>query len=147
MGFFDTFKVMKDIVSGGIESFKTGEKLDELIEKVEDDYEDVLMTAAEKKLLKNYKRSAKAYDDNSDTDKNDELIQKLDDDKLAFLEALQENSSLPKSLRNEIKTAVNEFKDADNSALDSLGEVLEKNAETDEERAEVRKTLNESKRK
>ena len=146
MGFFDTFKVMKDIVSGGIASFKAGEKLDELIEKVEDDYEDVL-TAAEKKLLKNYKRSAKAYDDNSDTDKNDELIQKLDDDKLAFLEALQENSSLPKSLRNEIKTAVKEFKDADNSALDSLGEVLEKNAETDEERAEVRKTLNESKRK
>ena len=146
MGFFDTFKVMKDIVSGGIASFKAGEKLDELIEKVEDDYDDVL-TAAEKKLLKNYKRSAKAYDDNSDTDKNDELIQKLDDDKLAFLEALQENSSLPKSLRNEIKTAVKEFKDADNSALDSLGEVLEKNAETDEERAEVRKTLNESKRK
>ena len=146
MGFFDTFKVMKDIVSGGIASFKAGEKLDELIEKVEDDYEDVL-TAAEKKLLKNYKRSAKAYDDNSDTDKNDELIQKLDDDKLAFLEALLENSSLPKSLRNEIKTAVKEFKDADNSALDSLGEVLEKNAETDEERAEVRKTLNESKRK
>ena len=146
MGFFDTFKVMKDIVSGGIASFKAGEKLDELIEKVEDDYEDVL-TAAEKKLLKNYKRSEKAYDDNSDTDKNDELIQKLDDDKLAFLEALLENSSLPKSLRNEIKTAVKEFKDADNSALDSLGEVLEKNAETDEERAEVRKTLNESKRK
>ncbi|MBQ6006140.1 MAG: hypothetical protein IJL14_07830 [Selenomonadaceae bacterium] len=146
MGFFDTLKVMKDIVSGGIASFQAGEKLDELIKKVEDDYEDVL-SADEKKLLKNYKRSMKAYDDNSDTDKNDELIDKLDDDRLAFLEALQKNSSLPKSFRNEIKTAIEEFKNADNSALDSLGEVLEKNAENDEQRAEVRKTINQSKRK
>ena len=146
MGFFDTLKVMKDIVSGGIASFQAGEKLDELIKKVEDDYEDVL-SADEKKLLKTYKRSMKAYDDNSDTDKNDELIDKLDDDRLAFLEALQKNSSLPKSFRNEIKTAIEEFKNADNSALDSLGEVLEKNAENDEQRAEVRKTINQSKRK
>lgn len=146
MGFFDTLKVMKDIVSGGIASFQAGEKLDELIKKVEDDYADVL-TADEKKLLKNYKRSMKAYDDNSDTDKNDELIDKLDDDRLAFLEALQKNFSLPKSFRNEIKTAIEEFKNADNSALDSLGEVLEKNAENDEQRAEVRKTINQSKRK
>ncbi|MBQ7722862.1 MAG: hypothetical protein IJT57_00930 [Selenomonadaceae bacterium] len=146
MGFFDTLKVMKDIVSGGIASFQAGEKLDELIKKVEDDYADVL-TADEKKLLKTYKRSMKAYDDNSDTDKNDELIDKLDDDRLAFLEALQKNSSLPKSFRNEIKTAIEEFKNADNSALDSLGEVLEKNAENDEQRAEVRKTINQSKRK
>ena len=146
MGFFDTLKVMKDIVSGGIASFQAGEKLNELIEKVEDDYEDVL-SADEKTLLKTYKRSMKAYDDNSDTDKNDELIDKLDDDRLAFLEALQKNSSLPKSFRNEIKTAIEEFKNADNSALDSLGEVLEKNAENDEQRAEVRKTINQSKRK
>ena len=146
MGFFDTLKVMKDIVSGGIASFQAGEKLNELIEKVEDDYEDVL-SADEKKLLKNYKRSMKAYDDKSDTDKNDELIDKLDDDRLAFLEALQKNFSLPKSFRNEIKTAIEEFKNADNSALDSLGEVLEKNAENDEQRAEVRKTINQSKRK
>lgn len=146
MGFFDTFKVVKDIVVGGIESYKAGEKLDELIEKAEEDYEDVF-TAEEKTLLQNYKRSSQAYDDNSDTDKNDKLIQKLEDDKVAFLESLQKNSSIPKSFRNEIKSAIEEFKKADNIALESLNDVLEKNAETDEERAEVRKIINESKRK
>jgi|GEM_PF-4678816 len=146
MGFFDTFKVVKDIVVGGIESYKAGEKLDELIEKAAEDYEDVF-TAEEKTLLQNYKRSSQAYDDNSDTDKNDKLIQKLEDDKVAFLESLQKNSSIPKSFRNEIKSAIEEFKKADNIALESLNDVLEKNAETDEERAEVRKIINESKRK
>ena len=146
MGFFDTFKVMKDIVVGGIESYKAGEKLDELIQKAADDYDDVL-TAEEKSLLHKYEKSKAAYDDNSDTDKNDELLNKLEDDQCAFLEALQKNSSLPKSFRKEIKTAVKEFKKANNLALDSLGEVLEKNAETEDQRDEIRKTLNESKHK
>ena len=146
MGFFDTLKVMKDIVSGGIESFKAGEKLDELIEKANDDYEDVL-TAEDKKLYKKYTRAKAAYDDNDDTDKNNELLEKMEDAQVAFLESLTDNSSLPKEFRKEIETAIEEFKAADNKALESLGEVLEKNAETDEQKAEVRKTINESKRK
>ena len=146
MGFFDTLKVMKDIVSGGIATFEAGEKLDELIEKSFADYEDVL-TAEEKNLHKQYEKSAQAYKDNSDSDKTNELLEKMEDDRIKFLEALEKNSSLPKSFRNEIKTAIEEFKKADNMALDTLGEVLEKNAENDEEKAEVRRILDESKRK
>ena len=146
MGFFDTLKVMKDIVSGGIEAFKAGEKLDELIEKIEDDYEDEL-TKEEESLLKKYKKAKKANDKNEDTDKNDELLEAMEDAQLAFLEAVLENESLPKSFRREIKTAIEEFKAADNKALESVGEVLSKAAETDEDRAAVRKTINENKRK
>ena len=146
MGFFDTFKVMKDIVTGGIEAFKAGEKLEELIEKIEDDYEDAL-TAEDKKLLKAYKKAKRAYDDNDDTDKNDDLLGKMEDAQLSFLEALTDNKSLPKSFKNEIKTAIEEFKAADNKALESVGEVLSKAAETDEDRAQVRKTINDHKRK
>lgn len=146
MFLFDTFKVMKDIVSGGIASYKAGEKLDELIEKVMADYGEELSTAQEKLYLK-YERAKKAYSDNSDSNKTDSLLTAMENARIEFLESLEENSSLPNSLKNEIKTSVKEFKKADNMALDSLGEVLNKHAETDEQRAEIRKTLDESKRK
>lgn len=143
MFLFDTFKVMKDIVSGGIASYKAGEKLDELIEKVMADYGEELSTAQEKLYLK-YERAKKAYSDNSDSNKTDSLLTAMENARIEFLESLEENSSLPNSLKNEIKTSVKEFKKADNMALDSLGEVLNKHAETDEQRAEIRKTLDES---
>ena len=146
MGFLDTLKVMKDIVSGGIASYKAGEKLDELIEKVIADYGEELSTAQEN-LYKKYERSKKAYDDNSDSDKTNELLEVMEDDRLAFLRAINDNDSIPRAFRQEIADAIEEFTKADNMALDSLGETLEKYAETDEQRDEIRKTLDESKRK
>ena len=146
MGFFDTLKVMKDIVSGGIASYKAGEKLDALIEKVIADYGEELSTAQEN-LYKKYERSKKAYDDNSDSDKTNELLEVMEDDRLAFLRAINDNDSIPRAFRQEISDAIEEFTKADNMALDSLGETLEKYAETDEQRDEIRKTLDESKRK
>ena len=146
MGFFDTLKVMKDIVSGGIAAYKAGEKLDELIEKATNDYDDVF-TAEEKSLLNTYKKSKKAYSDNSDSDKNNELLEAMEDARLDFLAALTRNSAIPKSFKYEIDNAIKEFKKADNLALNSLGDTLEKYAEDDEQRAEIRKTLDESKRK
>ena len=146
MGFFDTLKVMKDIVAGGIEAYKAGEKLDEFITQATDDYDDVL-TSEDKSLLKKYEKAKESYDDNDDTDKNDELLTAMEDAKIAFLESLQKNSSLPKKFRAEIKTAIEEFKKADNKALETLGDVLEKNAENDEQRAEIKRTIDESRRK
>lgn len=145
MMLFDTLKVMKDIVTGGIAAFKAGEKLDELVEKSLNDYEDVL-TAEEKNLYQTYQNVKAEYDAKS-TDEQQEFMSKVEDAKIIYLESLEENSSLPKSFREEIKTAIEEFKKADNKALDSLGETLEKYAENDEQKAEVRKTVEESKRK
>lgn len=145
MGFFDTLKVMKDIVVGGIESFKAGEKLDELIEKSQNDYSDIL-TTEENNLYQAYQNVKAQYDATSGEDQQ-KLIEKVEDARIAYLESLENNSSLPKSFKEEIKTAIEEFKKADNKALDSLGETLEKYAENDEQKAEVRKTVEESKRK
>lgn len=150
MGFFDeiadTFKVMKDIVGGGIDAYKAGEKLDELIELTVKKYGDAL-TDDERNLHKQFKRAAKTYDDNDDSDKNDALLEKMEDARLAFLDAVAKNSSLPQNLRDEITAAVADFKRAENRALDSFGETAEKYAETDEQRAEIRKTVDEHKRK
>lgn len=145
MGFFDTLKVMKDIVVGGIESYKAGEKLLELIEKSQNDYEDVL-TAEEKKLYQTYQNVKAEYEPKTGEEQQ-AVIDKFEDAQIAYLESLENNSSLPKSFREEIKTAIEEFKKADNFALESLGETLEKYAENDEQKTEVRKTLEESKRK
>ena len=150
MGFFDeiadTFKVVKDIVHGGIESYKADEKLDALIVRVEKNFGDAL-TDENKSLLAAYKTSKQAYDDNDDTDKNDELLQKTEDARLAFLEVAEANSSLPGDFRFEIKLALNEFKKANNLALESAAETIEKYAETDEQREQVRKAFDDSKRK
>ena len=146
MGFFDTFKVMKDIVAGGIASYKAGEKLDELSEQAMNDYEDVL-TDEQKKLYEQYKKSAQAYSDNSDNDKNETLNKEMEDARQTFLESLQGNSSLPKSFKNEIKDSLAEFVKAENRAIDSLGETLEKYAENDEQREEIRKTVEKERKK
>lgn len=150
MGFFDeiadTFKVMKDIVHGGIESYKAGEKLDALIERVEKDFGSAL-TDDNKNLLTAYKTSKQAYGDNTDSDKNQKLLQKMEDDRVAFLTALLDNSSLNGEFRFEISTALKEFKKADNLALESAADTIGKYAETDEQRAEVRKAFDDAKRK
>ena len=150
MGFFDeiadTFKVMKDIVHGGIETYKAGEKLDELIVRVEKDFGDAL-TDENKNLLAAYKSSKEACEKNTDSDKNQELSTKKDDAQIAFLEALLDNSALNGEFRFEISTALKEFKKANNFALESASKTIEKYAETDEERAEVRKAFEDSKRK
>ena len=40
MGLFDTLKVMKDIVKGGVAAYQADEKLDELIKRIKEDYKD-----------------------------------------------------------------------------------------------------------
>ena len=150
MGFFDeiadTFKVMKDIVDGGIESYKAGEKLDALIVRVEKNFGDAL-TADDKKLLAAYKTSKQAYENNTDGDKNDDLLQKMEDNRIAFLEAAEANSSLNGDFRFEIKLALKEFNRAENLALESAADTIGKYAENDEQRDQVRKAFEDSKRK
>ena len=146
MGFFDTLKVMKDIVQGGIASYKSGEKLDELIEQSMDDYKKFL-SADEKNLHKKYLKAKEAYEENFSDDENNTLLQKFEDAQVEYLEALEKNSSLPQNFIDEIKTALEEFKKADNMALESLGETLTKYAENDEERESIKKALEDEKRK
>ena len=146
MGFFDTLKVMKDIVKGGIASYESGEKLDELIDKSAKNYKKFL-SDDEKNLYKKYLSAKESYEENFSDDENNKLLEKFENCQVEYLEALQKNSSLPQNFRDEIKNAVAEFKKANNMALESLGETLTKYAENDEEKAAVKKVIEDEKRK
>ena len=145
MMFFDTLKVMKDIVIGGIEAGKADLKLDELIEKSLSDYDDVL-TTENKELYSAYKKIKAAYDSKTGDEQN-ALSDKVDEAKFAYLESLKGNSSLPKSFRNEISTSIEEAKEAENKIYDNVGKTMEKYAENDEQKAEIRKTWDDAKKK
>ncbi len=143
---FDVVGTMVDIVKGGIDSYKTGEKLDELIEKSIDEYED-LLSDDEKKLHREYLKAKEAYEDGNAVDDNDKLLEKFETRQVKYLEAIAQNSSLPKDFRDEIKDAVKEFKKANNMALEKLSERFEKRAENDEQRELIKKTVDEAKMK
>ena len=98
-------------------------------------------------MLAAYKTSKQAYDDNTDGDKNDELLQKMEDNRIAFLEAAEANSSLNGDFRFEIKLALKEFNRAENLALESAADTIGKYAENDEQLDQVRKAFEDSKRK
>ena len=143
---FDVVGTMVDIVKGGIDSYKAGEKLDELIEKSIDEYEDSL-SDDEKKLHKNYLKAKEAYEEQHEVDDNDKLLETFETSQVKYLEALEENTSLPKDFRDEIENAVVEFKKANNMALEKLGERFEKRAEAEEQRESIKKTIDDAKMK
>ena len=143
---FDVVGTVVDIVKGGIDSYKAGEKLDELIEKSIDKYEDSL-SDDEKKLHKSYLNAKEAYEEQHEVDDNDKLLEKLETCQVKYLEALEQNTSLPKDFRDEIEEAVIEFKKANNMALEKLSERFEKRAENDEQKELIKKTIEEAKMK
>ena len=105
MGFFDTLKVMKDIVAGGIEAYNAGEKLDALIERTVKNHGDIL-TDDECALHKQFKRAAQAYSDNDDTDKNEALLEKMEDARIVHSTALAKPpKNTPRSTNSALKSA------------------------------------------
>ena len=149
MGLFDTLKVMKDIVQGGVAAYKADEKLDELIARIKEEYKDRL-SEDELALRKAYKKAKSALDE-SESRLSDEEKQKLQrkvmDRKLAYLSAVSENPDLPGDFREELANAVEAYKRAENMALNSLEETTVKMAESEEDRQKVRDILDDFKRK
>ena len=110
---------MIDIVKDGIDSYKSDEKLEELIKKSVDDYED-LLSNSDKKLYKKYLAAKKNYEDEFNEDDKNNLLEKMEMCQVKYLEALIDNSSLPKEFRDEIKNAIVEFKKVNNMALEKM---------------------------
>ena len=152
MGFSDIFDVidtMVDIVKGGIDSYKSGEKLDELIEKSITEYADVL-SDDEKAMHKKYINAKTAYEEQAvefDNDKKNELLQQSEKCQVEYLEAIEQNDALPKDFRDEIKNSVAEFKEANNMALENLEKKFTKRAENEEQKQLIKKTFEYSKMK
>ena len=143
---FDVIDTVVDIVKDGYDAYKSGEKLEELIEKSIDDYEDNL-SADEKKLHKDYLKAKENYEEKSVDDENNTLLEKYEICQVRYLEAIAQNSSLPQDFRDEIKSAVETFKKDNNKTIEKLGERFEKRAENNEQREFIKKTIDEAKMK
>ena len=143
---FDVIDTVVDIVKDGYDAYKSGEKLEELIEKSIDDYEEEL-SADEKALYKNYLKAKENYEEKSADDENNTLLEKYESCQVKYLEAIAQNSSLPQDFRDEIKNAVEEFKKDNNKTIEKLGERFAKRAENDEQREFIKKTIDDAKMK
>ena len=125
-------KVAKDIVKGGISAYKAGEMVDALIAKSVGDY-DAVLTENEKDLYEQYKNA-------TDEDKKANL-------RLAYLDSLEDNLSLPENFRMEVKDKAQEYRNAENFALESMENTMMEYADTEEDKSIIKNTVSDLKLK
>lgn len=125
-------KVAKDIVIGGISAYKAGEMVDALIAKSVGDY-DAVLTENERDLYEQYKNA-------TDEDKKANL-------RLAYLDSLEDNLSLPENFRMEVKDKAQEYRNAENFALESMENTMMEYADTEEDKSIIKNTVSDLKLK
>jgi hypothetical protein len=125
-------KVAKDIVKGGISAYKAGEIVDALIAKSVGDY-DAVLTENERDLYEQYKNAA-------DEDKKANL-------RLAYLDSLEDNLSIPEDFRMEVKDKAQEYRKAENFALESMENILMEYAGTEEDKSIIKNSVSDLKLK
>ena len=125
-------KVAKDIVRGGISAYKAGEMVDALIAKSVGDY-DAVLTKNERDLYEQYKNA-------TDEDKKANL-------RLAYLDSLEDNLSLPENFRMEVKDKAQEYRNAENFALESMENTMMEYAGTEEDKSIIKNTVSDLKLK
>ena len=125
-------KVAKDIVRGGISAYKAGEMVDALIAKSVGDY-DAVLTENERDLYEQYKNA-------TDEDKKANL-------RLAYLDSLEDNISLPENFRMEVKDKAQEYRNAENFALESMENTMMEYADTEEDKSIIKNTVSDLKLK
>ena len=125
-------KVAKDIVKGGISAYKAGEIVDALIAKSVDDY-DAVLTENERDLYEQYKNA-------TDEDKKANL-------RLAYLDSLEDNLSLPENFRMEVKDKAQEYRNAENFALESMENTMMEYAGTEKDKSIIKNTVSDLKLK
>ena len=125
-------KVAKDIVKGGISAYKAGEIVDALIAKSIDEYDEVL-TEKEKELYEQYKNT-------TDEEKKANL-------RLAYLDILQKNLSIPEDFRMEVKDKAQEYRKAENFALESMESTMLEYAVNEEDKSCIKNAVGDLKLK
>ena len=125
-------KVAKDIVRGGISAYKAGEMVDALIAKSVGDY-DAVLTENERDLYEQYKNA-------TDEDKKANL-------RLAYLDSLEDNLSLPENFRMEVKDKAQEYRNAENFALESMENTMMEYAGTEKDKSIIKNTVSDLKLK
>ena len=125
-------KVAKDIVKGGISAYKAGEIVDALIAKSVDDY-DAVLTENERDLYEQYKNA-------TDEDKKANL-------RLAYLDSLEDNLSIPEDFRMEVKDKAQEYRKAENFALESMESTMLEYAVNEEDKSCIKNAVGDLKLK
>ena len=125
-------KVAKDIVKGGISAYKAGEIVDALIAKSVDEY-DAVLTEKEKELYEQYKNT-------TDEEKKANL-------RLAYLDILQKNLSIPEDFRMEVKDKAQEYRKAENFALESMESTMLEYAVNEEDKSCIKNAVGDLKLK
>ena len=125
-------KVAKDIVRGGISAYKAGEIVDALIAKSIDEY-DAVLTEKEKELYEQYKNT-------TDEEKKANL-------RLAYLDILQKNLSIPEDFRMEVKDKAQEYRKAENFALESMESTMLEYAVNEEDKSCIKNAVGDLKLK
>jgi len=125
-------KVAKDIVKGGISAYKAGEIVDALIAKSMDEY-DAVLTEKEKELYEQYKNT-------TDEEKKANL-------RLAYLDILQKNLSIPEDFRMEVKDKAQEYRKAENFALESMESTMLEYAVNEEDKSCIKNAVGDLKLK
>ena len=125
-------KVAKDIVKGGISAYKAGEIVDALIAKSIDEY-DAVLTEKEKELYEQYKNT-------TDEEKKANL-------RLAYLDILQKNLSIPEDFRMEVKDKAQEYRKAENFALESMESTMLEYAVNEEDKSCIKNAVGDLKLK
>lgn len=119
-------KVAKDIVKGGISAYKAGEIVDALIAKSIDEY-DAVLTEKEKELYEQYQN-----------EKDEEKKANL---RLAYLDILQKNLSIPEVFRMEVKDKAQEYRKAENFALESMESTMLEYAVNEEDKSCIKNAV------
>ena len=125
-------KVAKDIVKGGISAYKAVEIVDALIAKSMDEY-DAVLTEKEKELYEQYKNT-------TDEEKKANL-------RLAYLDILQKNLSIPEDFRMEVKDKAQEYRKAENFALESMESTMLEYAVNEEDKSCIKNAVGDLKLK
>ncbi|MBQ7497860.1 MAG: hypothetical protein IJU00_08535 [Selenomonas sp.] len=125
-------KVAKDIVKGGISAYKAGEIVDALIAKSIDEY-DAVLTEKEKELYEQYQN-----------EKDEEKKANL---RLAYLDILQKNLSIPEVFRMEVKDKAQEYRKAENFALESMESTMLEYAVNEEDKSCIKNAVGDLKLK
>ena len=139
MGLLGAAKVMRDIVKGGVRTYRADETLDRLMKRADTEYGDAV-TPEQRALLTRYRDWKRKFG-------GTELAAKVTDAKLAYADALAANEALPEDFRDEIRRAVKGYKRAENLALDTLEEVAAAGAKTKADKDVVHRIIGEQKRK
>lgn len=144
MGLFDGLKLAADLVKGGIAAYKASEKLEELVKRSRDEFKN-LVKPEQEQLYQEYATLDNAKLKETDTDKQNEMTEKVEAAAVAYLTALAADASFPQAFRDEITQALAEYAKTNDMPAEVFEKYMMKQAKTEEEKAEVRKVLEEMK--